>query len=247
MSQHAELKFTSESQAVPAVVGPNILESKMNLPVVIGSRSPRRLELLKLIVDPQRLVVMPPKNADEPDFEGLDTLPEFETRCAEIVELKWQDVLQQIQLQQKLRHGCVVVCADTTVITEDRSGSLLALGQPSTSADWSNEVRLWFQDYLAGKTHTVLTAVKIGLVDELNDTPVSLNQTCLTRVTMHEDLDHCLEWYLATGEPIGKAAGYAIQGAGSVLVRKVEGSYSNVVGLPLENTLEMFRKLDVLT
>ena len=60
---------------------------------------------------------------------------------------------------------------------------------------------------------------------------------------MSDTVDQWLDWYISTGEPLGKAGGYAIQGAGSVMVTKVEGSYSNVVGLPIENTVKMLREI----
>jgi septum formation protein len=61
---------------------------------------------------------------------------------------------------------------------------------------------------------------------------------------MRPDVEPWLDWYIATGEPQGKAGGYAVQGAGSVFVTKIEGSYSNVVGLPLEETLALLREAD---
>ena len=61
---------------------------------------------------------------------------------------------------------------------------------------------------------------------------------------MRKDADTLLDWYLTTGESRGKAGGYAIQGAASVFVTQVEGSLSNVVGLPLEETLAMLGELE---
>lgn len=216
------------------------------LPIVIGSRSPRRLELLQLIADPARLVVLPPRDADEPGFDGLVDMSEFEARCHEIVELKRQDVIKQLAERTRpsaAEQGCVVVCADTTVIVKDQSGKLLALGQPNEQSDWQAEVRAWFRDYLAGRTHFVLSAVSVSLFSETGSVSRTLKQSCVTSVTMRDDVDEWLDWYIATGEPLGKAGGYAIQGAGSVMVTKVEGSYSNVVGLPIENTVEMLRQI----
>lgn len=213
------------------------------LPIVIGSRSPRRLELLQLITDSARLVVLPPRHADEPGFDGLSGMSEFEARCHEIVELKRQDVLCQLAEGAVPAEGCVVVCADTTVIVEDKAGGLLALGQPDEAGDWENEVRGWFCDYLAGRTHFVLSAVSVSLFHEASGVSKSLNQSCVTSVSMRDDVDQWLDWYISTGEPLGKAGGYAIQGAGSVFVTKFEGSYSNVVGLPIENTVEMLRAI----
>ncbi|MGZ0174282.1 MAG: Maf family protein [Planctomycetales bacterium] len=216
------------------------------LPIVIGSRSPRRLELLQTIVAGERLVVLPPRDAEEPGFDGLVEMSEFETRCHEIVELKRQDVIRQLADGAAPAQGCVVVSADTTVIVEDKAGALLALGQPQTTGDWQDEVRSWFHDYLAGRNHFVLSAVSVSLCDEAGNVSQTLNQSCLTSVTMRDDVDQWLDWYIATGEPLGKAGGYAIQGAGSVMVTKVEGSYSNVVGLPIENTVEMLKEIGAL-
>lgn len=218
-------------------------ESARSLPIIIGSRSPRRLELLQLIADSSRLVVLPPRDAEEPGFDSLVEMAEFETRCHEIVELKRQDVVRQLVEGDAPDQGCVVVCADTTVIVKDDSGKLLALGQPDEQHDWQAEVRGWFRDYLAGQTHFVLSAVSVSLCDETGKVSRTLNQSCLTSVTMRDDVDDWLDWYIQTGEPLGKAGGYAIQGAGSVMVTKVEGSYSNVVGLPIENTVEMLREI----
>tara|TARA_R110002072_G_scaffold99008_1_gene217987 strand:- start:112142 stop:112747 length:606 start_codon:yes stop_codon:yes gene_type:complete len=200
-----------------------------------------------MVAAPERLVVLPPRDADEPGFDGLRSMSEFETRCHEIVELKRLDVIDQLIAGAISNGPCVVICADTTVIVEVSSGGLLALGQPNVADDWEAEVRGWFRDYLAGQTHTVLSAVSVSLLDVAGDDCRTLNQSCATLVTMRDDVEAWLDWYISTDEPIGKAGGYAIQGVGSVMVTKVEGSYSNVVGLPIENTVEMLREIGALS
>ena len=84
-------------------------DSKTDLPIVIGSRSPRRLELLQMIAPPERLVVLPPRDADEPGFDGLRSMSEFETRCHEIVELKRQDVIRQLNGGAAPTGPCVAI------------------------------------------------------------------------------------------------------------------------------------------
>jgi septum formation protein len=127
-----------------------------------------------------------------------------------------------------------VIAADTVVIV-DRGGSLHVLGQPPDDDSWRETVRRWFvQDY-AGKTHLVATA----LVVEPVDTGKRSSRIVTSRVAFTEDVDRWLDGYLATGESRGKAGGYALQGAGSIFVSKVEGSLSNVVGLPLAELLEL--------
>ncbi|HEV7998805.1 MAG TPA: Maf family protein, partial [Planctomycetaceae bacterium] len=128
----------------------------------------------------------------------------------------------------------IVIAADTVVIV-DRGGSLHVLGQPPDDDSWRETVRRWFvQDY-AGKTHLVATA----LVVEPVDTGKRSSRIVTSRVAFTEDVDRWLDGYLATGESRGKAGGYALQGAGSIFVSKVEGSLSNVVGLPLAELLEL--------
>ena len=64
-------------------------------------------------------------------------------------------------------------------------------------------------------------------------------------VRFRDDVGTLVDWYIRTDEPRGKAGGYAIQGAGSVFVRSIDGSLSNVVGLPLNETIEILREYSV--
>lgn len=208
-------------------------------PLILGSRSPRRLELLKLLIPSERIVVKPPLNADEAGFDGLTTLPQFEDRIIEIARAKAADVLQQCGDQ---RGEFLVLASDTTVIVEDSTGQKLSLGQPPEHGDWPEVVRCWFRDYYAGRTHLVLSGVVLlrargGLILQQSQ------RTCLSSVAMRADIEPFLEWYLRTHEPLGKAGGYAVQGGGSLFVTQLTGSYSNVVGLPLEETQQLLSEL----
>jgi len=138
----------------------------------------------------------------------------------------------------------IVIAADTVVIV-DRGGSLHVLGQPPADDTWQETVRRWFREDFAGKTHTVATALCLERLHKNGGGPPSprLTRVVTSRVTFVDDVDRWLDWYLATGEPCGKAGGYALQGAGSIFVSKVEGSLSNVVGLPLAEMLEMVKIL----
>jgi septum formation protein len=131
-----------------------------------------------------------------------------------------------------------VIAADTVVIV-DRGGELHVLGQPPDDASWQETVRRWFLEDFAGKTHLVATALVLEAVDTGN----RMSRVVTSRVTFTEDVDRWLDWYLATDESRGKAGGYALQGAGSVFVSKVEGSLSNVVGLPLAELLELLGEI----
>jgi septum formation protein len=200
--------------------------------LVLGSRSPRRLELLRQIHPPELIDVVPPSTTDEAGFADLHDWPSIERRLLEIATAKCEDVAAQVRKRRDV--ATIVIAADTVVIV-DRGGSLHVLGQPPDDDSWRETVRRWFVEDYAGKTHLVATA----LVVEPVDTGKRTSRVVTSRVTFTEDVERHLDWYLATGESRGKAGGYALQGAGSVFVSKVEGSLSNVVGLPLAELLEI--------
>ncbi len=222
------------------------------IPIVVGSRSPRRLDLLRAALPASQLIVCPPLEADEPGFDDVTTLAGFESRIGEIVAAKLDDVLSQLMgtdgsaARNASSDDFAVISADTTVIVTDDAGRPVSLGQPPEAGDWQAVVANWFRQYLAGRTHTVMSGVSVARCCRSTGETEVLDRVCSTQVTMRSDIEAWLDWYLATGEPIGKAGGYAIQGAGSVFVTKLDGSYSNVVGLPLETTLAMLRELNVL-
>src|SRR4029079_19349041 len=103
----------------------------------------------------------------------------------------------------------ILIAADTTVVAQERNGRPEVLGQPPEDETWRDVVRHWFREYYAGRTHQVITAVCVSR-------GLSWRQERVVRseVTFTADVDRHLEWYLSTGEPRGKAGGYAIQGAG---------------------------------
>jgi septum formation protein len=138
------------------------------------------------------------------------------------------------------RPRTLIIAADTTVIVEDHDARPLVLGQPPEHDGWREFVRRWFIDYYAGKTHLAATAVHVTTPDGR-----SAERLVETQVTFRPDVEPWLNWYLLTGEPKGKAGGYALQGAGSVFITKVEGSLSNVVGLPLEALMELFSEVSL--
>lgn len=93
---------------------------------------------------------------------------------------------------------------------------------------------------LSGRTHTVHTAVVLRVGEVLSVTRVS------TAVRFRHLTDAEIARYVATGDPMDKAGAYGIQGEGGALVAAVDGSYTNVVGLPVEETLRLLRAGGVL-
>lgn len=133
-----------------------------------------------------------------------------------------------------------VLTADTTIVARTDTGRPVVLAQPPDDDSWRDVVRRWFRDFYFGRTHAALTAVCVTAPDGRR-----FERVVRSEVTFAADGEPFLEWYLATGEPRGKAGGYALQGAGSLLVERVNGSPSNVVGLPLRETWEVLRDAGV--
>jgi septum formation protein len=118
--------------------------------------------------------------------------------------------------------GARVLAADTTVVLEAQ-----ILGKPAGEAEARTMLRS-----LCGREHRVLTGVALA-GREVSGTVVE------TFVRFRDATDAELAWYVATQEPLDKAGAYAIQGVGGFLVEAIRGSYSNVVGLPLAETLAL--------
>ena len=122
-----------------------------------------------------------------------------------------------------------VIAADTIVVLGDK-----ILGKPADSADAVRMLR-----ELSGREHEVKTATTVFYQDK------TLLRVVTTKVHFRMLSEKETGWYVKTGEPLDKAGAYGIQGKGAVLVEKIEGSYDNVVGLPLAAVYEMFLKLGV--
>lgn len=122
----------------------------------------------------------------------------------------------------------VVLGADTEVVLDGRY-----LGKPRDAADAARMLR-----ELSGRTHEVVTG--LALVDAPSGREETLAVT--TRVTMIDAGAEEIAAYVATGEPLDKAGAYAIQGLGARLVGRVDGCFTNVVGLPVETTRRLLKR-----
>ena len=126
----------------------------------------------------------------------------------------------------------LVLAADTVVIVDGQ-----VLGKPSGREDAVRMLRR-----LAGRGHEVITAVALRAVPE--ETVVV--ERALSRVTFASMSPEEAEWYAATGEGLDKAGAYALQGKGALFVTGIEGSYTNVIGLPLERLYPHLRRFGLL-
>jgi septum formation protein len=187
---------------------------------VLASGSPRRAELLaRLGLAP----VVRPTDVDETPRPG-------ERADALVARLAAAKAAASAALGDGSDE--VVLAADTEVTLDGE-----VLGKPCDRDDAGRMLR-----QLAGRTHEVVTGIAVVRG------PVSAVTRVSTDVTFRDLTDAEVAWYLATGEPDDKAGAYGLQGAGAVLVSRVDGSDTNVIGLPLAETVDLLREvgLDVL-
>jgi septum formation protein len=213
-----------------------------DVPLILASRSPRRLELLSLLIDRNRIIVRPPSNSDEQGFDDCHTINAVENRLLEIARAKRMAVRSEIRTTRETASDAAILAADTTIVAESSSGQLAVLGQPPKEGPLRPTLRRWFEDYYFAKPHLALTAVSIETANgQIAETIAA------TTVSFNRAAAGWLDWYLSTDEPEGKAGGYAIQGLASVFVNRVEGSLTNVVGLPLAETRHLLLDLELIS
>ena len=207
--------------------------------LTLASRSPRRLELLSQLFGRDRIRVQPPESPLEAGFDGCTDWPSIDSRLQQIAQAKRDEILAAANAASPGHPpgGQIVVAADSIIVVGDNKTGMVVLGQPPEQA-WADCVRDWFRRYLCGRTHVAATALSLATASGQ-----TADYIAKTKVTFHDDADRWIEWYIDTGEPRGKAGGYAIQGAGSIFVSGVEGSLSNVVGLPQRELLQMLPQL----
>ncbi len=179
--------------------------------LVLASQSPRRRELLAGL---GLALDVRPAHADESQRPG---------------EAPADYVLRVARDKARAVPGDVVLGADTAVVVR---GAIL--GKPADEADARRMLRA-----LSGEVHEVLTGVCVRR--NAGTLGVELDAVVTTEVRFQRLTSAQIDWYVSTGEPLDKAGAYALQGAGGVFVAGVEGSVSNVIGLPLGETIELLR------
>jgi septum formation protein len=181
--------------------------------LVLASSSPRRADLLRAAGIPFELF---PVDVDE-QFR-LGEKPEH--AVARLAEAK-------ATVAASSHPDAIVLGADTTVVIGGK-----ALAKPADAEDAARMLRL-----LSGRHHEVLTGVCVWHQGR------RLVHVEPTRVRMAKLGESEIEWYVATGEPFDKAGGYAVQGLASRFIEGIDGSYSNVVGLPISSVYELLKEL----
>jgi septum formation protein len=186
--------------------------------LILASASPRRRDLLARLRGDFTVI---PSEVDETLDPG--PLPEATAKLA----------LRKARAVAAGLGDGVVLGADTLVVIDGE-----ALGKPRDGAEAAAMLRR-----LRGRWHEVITA--IAAVDVATGREAS--EAVITRVRMADYTDADIAAYVESGEPLDKAGAYAIQERGGALVAAVRGSYTNVVGLPVEETRRLLESLGALT
>jgi septum formation protein len=187
--------------------------------IILASSSPRRRDLIALLGVPFRAE---PADVDEEPLPGEK--PEAYVRRLS---------LEKASLAASKEKERWVLGADTVVLLD---GAII--GKPQGPADAVSMLKR-----LSGRTHTVLSGVSlVRIADGTSRTEVER-----TAVTFRSFSEAEAAAYVATGEPLDKAGAYGAQGAGTLLIERVNGSYSNVVGLPLGLVLRLFLEAGMIT
>ena len=194
----------------------------MTKSLVLASASPRRAELL------QQMGVhfsKSPVDLDESVMPGESPETYVQRLAQEKALACWQHQPEK-----------VVLGSDTTVVVQNK-----IFGKPENQQQAFDML-----GQLSGQWHDVLTAVCIVAAGEQGqEAPVLHQAMSQTRVKFKLLTPERIEQYWLTGEPIGKAGAYAIQGFGGVLVERIEGSYTGVVGLPVSETESLLAQVGI--
>ena len=185
--------------------------------IYLASQSPRRRQLLEQLGVRCHLLL---PDTDE-DSEALEAVRPNEAPTAyvqRVTQLKLDAAVAR--LKQRGLPPAPVLCSDTTVALGRR-----IYGKPEDAADARRML-----DQLAGSTHRVLTAVAVQSGRK------RLQALSVSRVTLTSMSQAQIRSYVASGEPMGKAGAYAIQGRVAMHVSHISGSYSGIMGLPLHET-----------
>jgi septum formation protein len=176
--------------------------------LILASASPRRAELLR---------------AAGIVFEAVPVDIDETPLPAELPEAHVRRLAEEKALAgARRRPGTTVLGADTVVVVDNR-----ILGKPRDAGDAAAMLRT-----LSGREHLVMTGVSV-IRESAGQGPGGSTHVEYTKVQFSPLSEEEISWYVTSGEPMDKAGAYAIQGLASRFVDRIDGSYSNVVGLPV--------------
>ena len=195
--------------------------------VYLASQSPRRRQLLEQLGVAYELLLPEPHE----DAEALEVVLPRESPLAYVQRVTQLKLDAALARRQRLGlPDAPVLCSDTTVAL-----GRIILGKPQDAADAAHILAT-----LAGKTHRVLTAVAVGTADQ-HSQAVSISHVTFAPMSAAQ-----IAAYVDTGEPMGKAGAYGVQGRAAAHISRLSGSYTGIMGLPLFETAQLLRALAVI-
>lgn len=198
--------------------------------IYLASQSPRRSQLLEQLGVRHTLLVPNTDGDLGEDAEGLEVALKNEAPAAYVARVTGLKLDAAVQRQK--RRGLAsasILCSDTTVAV-GRS----ILGKPADVADAAHMLHS-----LSGTTHRVLTAVA------LQKGRKRVQALSISRVTFAPLTPAQIRAYVASGEPMGKAGAYAVQGRAAAFIEHISGSYSGIMGLPMFETAQLLRSVGI--
>lgn len=197
----------------------------MSLPIYLASRSPRRSELLKQAGIRFQVHVPSEEEVGSPKIRGKTPARVIVRKISAAKAHAAVKELRSLGVKRAL-----VLSADTLVFQRQH-----VLGKPRDRAEARRMLRA-----LSGTWHEVYTGVTVLRIEPKETLQHSLEVR--SRVKFFQLKKEWIEWYVRTGEPLDKAGSYGAQGYGAALVERFQGSYTNVVGLPLGETLALLEE-----
>ena len=192
--------------------------------IYLASKSPRRTELLQQVGVKHKII-------DIVVNEKINSSNSPQENVRALSVLKCQEGVRKVVTEDMCSFP--VLAADTIVVLGDK-----IFGKPESESDAIDMLLK-----LSGKTHIVMTAVTVGIINK--------DQAKFHTISVSSDVefaklteDDCKE-YGKTNEPFDKAGSYGIQGYGSAFIKKINGSYSNIVGLPIHEVVELLKELGI--
>ena len=198
--------------------------------VYLASQSPRRSQLLEQLGVPHQLLVANTDGDLGEDAEAIEAVHGQEAPAAyvqRVTALKLDAAVARHQ--RRGLPAAPILCSDTTVALGRE-----ILGKPQDEADAARMLKS-----LSGTTHRVLTAVAVA---HGRKTVAALS---VSRVRFDVLSSAMVRAYVASGEPMGKAGAYAVQGRAAAFIAHISGSYSGIMGLPMFETAQLLRQVGV--
>ena len=190
--------------------------------LLLASASQRRTELLDLIGINHKVV--------EQNFDEDSVVEKDPVLCSKLI-VEGKNKSARALLLQSSDKNFPVLTADTLVFTPSKN----IVGKPENH-EHSRELLKEF----SGATHSVFSTVMVSTTEQ------SILKTCETRVSFKNMTEQEIEEYVLSEQGIGKAGAYGIHGPAGKYVTNIEGSYTNVVGLPVHETYEILKELNIL-